>query len=301
MEDTVMEDTVPDNPAVSNGHQLTPSPTSTRNWILYLPSEIRLLIYRFVVRLPDDIPCHLPFSWRSPGMEAFTGILHASRLIRRESIDVFFQVNFFTVNPWFMRMFPTFTVTPSRQIGDMIQNLTIEVRVSTIPQQAQPREQFMDIINTFGDARFLRGTLRVQFCVYLPPDTTDRQSPQRFFIRRLRRFTNFRVVHIDLSYHGSPVLNTAALDYDYIENALRFALGPARPRTIGQSMIFCPQQFLSTQLLRENVDRVGVIRLGWHGDANQIAGQTTHQDTSQNADQNASRSEPPAENQVSQC
>ncbi|MCJ1462544.1 hypothetical protein MMC07_001146 [Pseudocyphellaria aurata] len=282
MEDTVMNDTVSGDLAVGNGHQLPPGPTSPRNWILYLPPEIRLLIYRFVVQLADDIPYHLRFSWRSPGMETLAGILHTSRLIRRESINVFFQVNVFTVNPWFMKMFPTFTVTPSRQISQMIQNLTIEVRVSAIPQQPQPREEFMDVINTFGDPRFIRGTLRVQFCVYLPPDDIVRQSPQRFFIRGLRRFTNFQIVQIDLSYHGSPVLNTAAMDYDYIENALHFFLGPARTRTIGQSMIFFPRQFLSTQQVQENFDHDGAIRLGWHGDqtdASQTAGQIADQDT----------------------
>lgn len=75
---------------------LTPAITSSHNWILYLPPELRMMIYRYVLKLHFAISYYLPFL---PHVQVVTGILHTSSLIRRESICVFYRENTFSIHP----------------------------------------------------------------------------------------------------------------------------------------------------------------------------------------------------------
>lgn len=115
--------------------ELSLSTPSIRNWILFLPPEIRLIVYRDVLLLPYCVP--YDFGWilpdlrhinespfisflhagRHPGVQAVTGILLTSRLIPKECLSVFYRENTFMFPSWFS----SFSSIPPRYIGDMIQ------------------------------------------------------------------------------------------------------------------------------------------------------------------------------------
>lgn len=302
-DDTVSDDTVPKNQSLINTAietQSTPSSASTRNWILFLPPEIRLMVYRNLLRLPDRLLLDLPAVWACPTVQAVTGIVRTSKLIRLESIDVFYRENTFLI-----RRFPRFTIFPSRQIGDRIQNLAFGISLLTTSQG--DRDQFICIIKNFGDPSIIRGTFNVRFV--LPTRYRLRRTPLQFYLRGLGRFTNFQIVGVDLAYWRECTLNIAR-HFPRLENALKFVLGPARhratgqgqtfllqryvqgtmrPRPMGHDLTFHPQQFLNAQrflnaqLSQKNVDGMDYldgIRLGWN--KNELE-----------TDQNADESQPP--------
>lgn len=281
LEDTIPDETVPDgtgsqNQLVSDAvteHHPVPTTTPPRNWILYLPPEVRDIVFRYVLQLPCPVPYHLPFLRSIKGVQARTGIFHTSRLIHAESINVFYRVNTFYVS-----RLPRITVLPSQSVSDMIQNLNFDISLG-IAFMRTCREQFIALVLTFGDPAIIRGTLRV--LIYIPPPHHRRPSPLPFFLRGLRRFTNFRVVEINLRY-TSRTTYTIAGHYGRVENALRTVLGPTTPPATGQGLTFLPQRFLNTQRPREDdwMNHLDGVRLDWNGDGT-------------DAGENAVESEPP--------
>lgn len=264
-------------------NQSSPSIAFTRNWIVYLPPEIRLIIYRYVLQLPYELPYDSSLLWRDPTMQGLTGILYTSRLIRGESLDVFLRENTF----YFLAFFTRLTATPSARIRDTIQNITVDIRLSRCYRG--PRELFLGIIQTFGDPAIIRGTFNVRFFLFLHGHSLSRVSLY-FFLRGLGRFTNFRIIELDLFYRRRAPLD-ATMYCNSIENALQPALGLATRHfhATGHDLAFFPQEFLNSQPSRENhdwIDCLDGIRLDWNGDG--INGDDT------DAHQNADESEPPA-------
>lgn len=286
-DDIVMNDAAPPTRSASNpttGNQLGPSVTSTstrNNIILHFPPEIRVMIYRYLLRLPGPLPYYLPILWRLPSMRALTGLLHTCRVIRGESLNILHGENTFFVDQHCI--FPLQRVTPSRRIGDMIQNFSIDVQLWT--ESALSSNEFINIVDAFtgrGAGMIIRGTFRINFYLHRS-DHDFRRRPLLVFLRRLGRLTNFRVVEIDIgSYRGRSILNAAMQDcidrcYECVEHGLRFALGPTSPpRARGQGLIFHPQLFLNPR-----PSRLGGIRLHGNGDETY-----SDQNTDQNADQN---------------
>lgn len=282
-EDTA-DNALPDNAAlqsqsVSNAvTQLQPIPTtmSARISILSLPPEVRLIIFRHLLQLPYHIPYNLPTLWDDPNLQSRAGILYTSALFHSEAINVFYRENTFFLQTWFA----TFVMVPSQRIGDMIQNLAFDIRVSAALQG--PRDQFINIVHNFGGPAIIRGTLNVRFLLYIGPHLS--RDPLDFFVRILGRFTNFRVVEVSFFHRHNRTLSTAT-QCDLVENDLRFVLGPARHCTNGHGLTFLPQQFLNEQLSQNNFDWMHLLdglRLDWDGD------ETT-------ADQSAEKSEPRAQ------
>lgn len=263
--ETELEDTPPQGQFVSNvttENLPTSSTASRRNWLLYLPPELRLIIYHYVLQLPYDLPYNPQRFWGYSDIQAVTGILRTSRLFREEGVDVFFRRNTFLVR----RLVQPFQVIPSRRIADRLQNIVIDIRIAVALQR--PRARFIDIIHNFGDPAIVRRTFRVNFFMSLR--YILRRPPLDFFIRGLGRFTNFEVVEVDLFYRRRPAMSTA-VHCDRVERALQFVLGPAEPRAAGHGLTFLPQQFLRAQPSRENcdwMDYLDGIRLDWNGDEN---------------------------------
>lgn len=297
MHDAVMHDAVPHTQSMSNGttgNQLTSSPTSTPNLVLRLPPELRLIVYRDSVRLPGPIPYYLPLLWRDPSVRGLTGFLHTSRMIREESIHVFYRENTFFVDPLFT--FPSQRVAPSRQLGDLIQNFAMNVQLWAALEAS--RQDFIHVMHAFRDPGIRRGTFSIHFYLHLRDHDFGR-PPLRVFLRGLGRLTNFQIIEIYL--HGNrgtfvtypPVEDCIEGYYRCLEHRLQFVLGPASPRTLGQGLIFHPQQFSNAQPPRENlewVDHLGGILHG-NGDG------SSDQNVDQNGDeyQNAVEFEPPAQ------
>lgn len=273
-EDTDTEDTASQN---QSENQLLPL-TSTRNWILYLPPEIRLIIYRHVLQLPYPIPYYLPMLRRQPFVYALTSIFFTSRLIQRESVNAFYRENTFYILENFR-----FTMFPTWPIADMIRNLSIDTRLWASHQR--PHELFIGMIRTFGDPAIVRGTLTLDFL----RRPTFRSDHLNFYLRALGRFTNFRVLQIRIQHRGNPVESVAPL-YDEVENSLRPVLGPPSPRPAGAPLIFLPHRFLIAQQPPSDIDwmdHLDGLRLLENGDES-------------NPDQNADESEPSASNSSSQ-
>ncbi|MCJ1263596.1 hypothetical protein MMC22_003466 [Lobaria immixta] len=142
--DTGPDDMAPQDQPVSNiANQPTSSIIARRNWILYLPPEVRLVIYDYVLQIPHCLPYDLQMLWVHPAVRSRTSILRTSDLLRREGIDVFFRVNTFSIG----MILPLFQTVP-RRIGDMIQNIDIHIEISVHLLGA--RDLFIGIIQTFG-------------------------------------------------------------------------------------------------------------------------------------------------------
>lgn len=266
-EDTAAEDTASQNQSVGNEateNEPTASITRPRDWILYLPPEIRMSIFRHLLQLPFHLPYNLPLLLVHPHLQTLIGIFRTSRLIRRESIDVFYRDNVFyrmrtfRVRTWY----PRFTVVPSWRIGDMIQNLAIDMQLSR-PYRAL-REQFINMINAFGDPAIVLGTPTVLFFFVAHLRHRWDRGPLHFFLGGLGRFTNFQIVNI----HVRPLLPPALTNVlTQVVNPLRLALGPANPHDRGYGLTFLPQRFLNTRSSRQNIDFIDQLA-GIHLDSN---------------------------------
>ncbi|MCJ1462543.1 hypothetical protein MMC07_001145 [Pseudocyphellaria aurata] len=235
-------------PRSGSNAELTLSATSTRNWIMWLPPEIRNMIYRQVLQLPEPIPYYTPILLRHPAVQAVTGILRTCRSIRRESTDVFFRANFFCVRPWV----PSIDVFPSRRINDMIQNIEMEIPLSAAALEG-PREQFMCLMRIFGQPGIERGTLRIRFLLHIRRRHDGPQPSMSFYLVALGQFASFRSVEIDLYHSQRPNLSTAK-DCDRVKTALQDLLGPATSRAKGHGLTFFPRKFRSTQRMRGEDD-----------------------------------------------
>lgn len=260
LEETTPEETAPgsQNQVVSNTVTEQPAPTITppRDWILYLPPEVRAMVFRYVLRLPHPVPYYLPTLWGRNDVQAQAGILRTSRLIYRESIDVFYNVNtFFFLRHW------RITVAPSQTVGHMIQNLDVDIDLRLSLTTPAPRAQFHALTRIFGDPARVRGTL--SFRIFFPEDRPCRPNTLQYFVRRLHQFSNFRTVEVNFRFTWYTHASSRARLYNRVETNLRTRLGPAGPRAAEESLIFLPQQFLKARRLREDLER---LRLDGNGD-----------------------------------
>lgn len=291
---TEPEDTTQDQSVSIAATESQPSLTipSARNWILYLPPEIRLIIYRYVLLLPYAVPYGVPYdfrwiftdlrnvnylpfvsffhAWLHPGVRAVTGILLTSRLIQEECLPVFYRENTFVFPSWFSR----FSLLPPRHIGDMIQNFTVDISLPPKYRDSD-RERSLDIIRTVSDLAIIRGRFSVHFSL---PLRRGRGAPLRFYLRCLGRFTHFKVVEVDFA-ESRPAQTT--MHCECVQNALQSVLGPAKPYATGylRGLRFHPQRFLNAQPSQESVDwidRLDGLRLDVDGDVSN-AGQNVHE------------------------
>lgn len=255
--------------ATGTENRLTSITTSTRNWILYLPPEIRIMIYRNVLQLPHEIFWRFPLLHTRPRLQALLSLLRTSSVIRAEAIPVFFRENTFIFS----------SRSPSLATGSfwwLIRNVTMFIELSARDQG--PREQFLDILHHLGNPSTIRGKLTLYIALFFPFFSRHR-CLLLVYICGLGRFTNFRAVELQIVCLG-PRAPNPAIFYDFFENAQRQVLGPATaatPRVTGEAetfvrgpvLTFFPQQFVNAQPRREDVDWMEYldgIRLTWNGD-----------------------------------
>ncbi|MCJ1469716.1 hypothetical protein MMC07_008357 [Pseudocyphellaria aurata] len=246
MEDRSPEDTVSATPnqsmSTARGRKNQAAPTtSTRNWILYLPPEVRSMVYRFALRESFELSTDwLPAIVRHSGVRGLPGLFFTSKLIHRESVEVFHRVNAFYVRTWI----PTLTKVPPRRMSDMIQNVRVKITLSVMCHPDHAR--FVnDVIRTFGAPGVVRETLSVQFALY--PAAAYRLLALQPYLDELGHFTNFRRVELEICYIQRPDRSTAAL-YRGVEDAQRHVLGPATsgPLRNGRAgLTFLPRQFVN--------------------------------------------------------
>ncbi|MCJ1467991.1 hypothetical protein MMC07_006617 [Pseudocyphellaria aurata] len=273
-ENTVMHDGITQNQALGSATARNPLPTatSTRNWILYLPPEIRRIIYRHVLQEP----CELSWNWlpslSQSGLQALPGLFFTSRLIYRESMEAFYRVNTFYVHSWHPRM----ALSPSRPMSHLLQNLHVPVWLSE--HGHIDRRQFGEVIKAIGDPNIIRHTLYLEIKMFPPSDMFPLPSMQ-FLHQGLGRFTNFRHVEVGISYTNRPDLS-CAMQYEGVVNAMQQVLGPAtcgRLRNGRNGLTFHPQRFLNRQPPQESVDwidHLGELHRLWNED-DSTSGQNT--------------------------
>ena len=298
-EDAGQENTASQSVSVGNGAATVnvpaPGTTVVRNWLLHVPAEIRVIIFGHLLRLPFPISYELPGLLMHRTIRALIGIFHTSRLFYTESINVFLRRNIF-----FIPAFPTLNAVPSRRLLDMIQNVTITLPL--VPRMRESHRRFVQVIRNFGSPAITRNVLSVHFEPYRPyRDTFTRLA---FFLRGLPRFTNFRVVEIDIFVPTRRERSTANL-CEYVQNALQFVLGPARSFAEGNGLRFFPQIFLDQQPPQEDEDWINNLdgmRLLSDGDETDVDANTDGDETNidsnseggeTNVESNANESESP--------
>lgn len=241
-DDSLWED-IPDRPDI-------PPPPPT-NLLYELPQEIRNIIWGYVFHLPFDLQLDdRPTLWSRRYARELAGISCTSWFIYRESSNFFYRENTFEV-----RFHPVFLMYPSPRICDRIQNLTIDVSLSS--HSLQPWVRFIGLIDQFGDPAIIRGTFSIHFQL-----SFRSQRPfcpnLNWLLQCLRRFANFRLVNVDLMNELETELITA-MHYSFVENALGPRLGPATRHATGIGLAFSPQRFLHAQRLRRNADWMDLL------------------------------------------
>lgn len=252
-----LDDPEPHSQAVSNvstENQPTSGTTSASISILEFPPEIRVLIYQYALQVPFAIINRSRDLWNRPHIQARTGILFTSRLIRRESIPVFFRVNTFFFSP----MYSNIAAYYSRQFSDMIQNFTTIMHIPLRPERLAVREAFTEMIRTIEDPAIIRGTFTVTFG-HNHLETLEPRAAVDFYLGLLRRLTNFRTVNIAFSYWTQPTEDTPPMHLESVRNALQTALGPGtayRTSETARGLIFHPQRFVNAQSWQQRVERL---------------------------------------------
>ena len=236
------------NQSIGNGATGSQSPigrASERNWILYLPPEIRLRVYSYVFQSSFALPYDSRLLRTHPVVQSLTGILRTCRLFRTEGLVVFYSESTFFVQTWP----PEFTVLPSQQIGDMVQHFDLRILVAF--RHHDSHDLFNNIVRLFGNPAIIRSTLNVQFFLSGPAPHLWHRPPLEFHLGGLCRLTNFQIVELNVLYNHDGSSQTTQTYRDRIETALQGVLGPARLTPRENGLIFHPQQFL-----RQNRDEI---------------------------------------------
>lgn len=268
-EDTALElaapdDSEPNNQVVSNvatANQPTAATSSARPSLLDFPPEIRVMIYRHVLRMPSDIRYNDLHHWIYPRrhtLHAVIAITFTSRLIRGESMPIFFQENTIFFSPDFSRL----SVVPSPRVSDMMQNFSLTTAVHRPGPHPRLRARFAESIRILENAAILRGTCSVCFDIH-GARVSDLDFLE-FCLYLMRGLTNFRIVGVILRYRVSPTRHAADMHDDLVQNALRSVLGPstaiinpASSSEIRRSVMFHPRAFVNARSSQYRVDENG--------------------------------------------
>ena len=155
--------------------------------LLDLPPEIRLMIFRHLLVRPSALETY----YRSfPKLD----ILKTLKLIYKEAFDVFYKENSFSSWLW-GPYYKTPKITRSPQIANTIQSIESIVylrRELEYPEYLN--SDFRELINVMqhlGNSSIIRRSLVVKLC-------TDTPCLLKGFVRNLGKFTNFKVVKLQL-------------------------------------------------------------------------------------------------------
>ena len=186
--------------------------TSRSLGLLDLPPELRLMIYRHLLIAHIGLWLNNWSEIPRPPVD----ILRTSKLIYREAVDVFLAENRF-MDCCHPRLFPT-ALGPFPRVIDTIRNLQVDVNVWD-GRSTHERAKYSNLIHHFGKSSIIGGTLVIEFSLR----GVD-IGPLKFFIRALRRFTNFRTVKLDFDDdHGNDLFHLLAWVKATLESALGYA------------------------------------------------------------------------------
>lgn len=232
-------------------------PTSSRQGLLSLPSELRVDIFRHLLLRNRAISTYRLGATH----QHFPPILNTCALIRREAFQVLFGENTFYLG----FMHPTFSILSSQHISDTIQNVRFDVRLNdTSPNRC--RRRFIDLIQVFGSPAIVRGTLDIIFRV--APYHNDLLA---WFYTGLPRFTNFRTLRFEFVASCAHRLAERWCFLYCTIHRIHFtpAFGPGVFFADGRGVQFRPQQYLNSIPPAVDIDWMDYldgIRLSWNQD-----------------------------------
>lgn len=230
--------------------------------LLSLPSELRVNVYRHLLLGHRPLSTYLPDEDYQP----FPAIINTSELIRQEAFQVMYGENIFYIG----FRHPRDSILSNRQISDTIRNVHFEAYLDARYLAASAiRLNFDEVIQEFGSPAIIRGTLNIIFHV-----GGHHNSLQQWFIERLPRLTNFRIIRIRF------VADCVRVDRPRAEQlcimlrrmqclALSPVFGPARLSSDndGFVLLFHPQVYLNSLPAQEDPDwhdYLDGFRLGWN-------------------------------------
>lgn len=151
------------------------------------------------------------------GLKPPVAIFRASRSIHSEAFDILYRENkfagSFTSSRW--------SIIQNPRILETVQNIEYNVSVCSGPLAGTG---FLKLMYHFGAPSTIRGTLRGSLTVNFSLDARFR-LPLEWFVRPLRRFTNFQTIELHVYRYGRRVSMLKVLDY--LEAALKPVLGDA--------------------------------------------------------------------------
>lgn len=211
---------------------------------------------------------HRPFSTHRPDedYQPFPAIFNTCELIRQEAFQVMYGENIFYIG----FRHPRDSILSNRQISDTIQNVHFEARLNARYLSANvTRLNFDEVVQEFGSPTILRGTLNIIFHV-----GAHQNSLQQWFIERLPRLINFRIIRIRF------VANWVRVDLPRADQlciilrrmqclSLSPVFGPARlfSDNDGFVLLFHPQAYLNSLPVQEDADfhdYLDGFRLDWN-------------------------------------
>ena len=212
----------------------SPGSTSSQLGLLFLPAELRVEIFRHLLRHDRCIST----SWLSTPLEPNPAILNTCKLIRQEALEVMYGENTFSVS-W---LHPEYSMLSNPLIKDTIQNVYCQVPFSNLPFRA--RIGLINTLREFGSPETIRGTLSVVFNVN-DPESNHLLPP---LIRAMRRFANFRTVRIQILDVWDQVLEDRFfLQFSgLIKDILEPVFGPAENLDDKSGLVFRPRQHLTS-------------------------------------------------------
>lgn len=213
--------------------------TSSGPGLLDLPPEVRMMIFRHLLVLPDPL-----MGWRSSAIWLANtrdmikrgirddmgrtydliypnlGLMRTCKLIHNEAFDVLFKENQFNLS----HSNPPCPLTPFPRVIDTIQNIDIGIYMHRKALRRPRGDQYTDwvifvkAIHLFGNPSITRRNLLVRMSIEVP-------DALKWFVGALGRFTNFVTIDLRLeSWFPPKVLFEWS---EYLKTSLEPVLGYA--------------------------------------------------------------------------
>lgn len=220
-------------------------PTGSRLGLLDLPPEIRLMVYRNLVRSPNKIN----FLWSGPEAGIFPNILRTNKLICGEASGVLYGENRFSnlIGSQLVASSFHYSLSEFPRVRDTMQNIDFDI---LLDQKSLAIKRFLVLKKLFEDPSIIRGTLTLRF--YLDGLGTRLLG---WFLPALGRLTNFRAIEL----HFKDFISRDHVRHvvEYLKSALEPGLGPAKDGRRGEdSLRFHPVHY-------RNRCRIEPIEIDW--------------------------------------
>lgn len=254
--ETNIDEATSRNQAVVNA-----SSTGHRPQLFDLPPEVRRMIFRHLLVIPDGFD----FRFLNPRPGPSINILRTSRLIYEEAFEVLYRENLFSNCLGLV----TSPLTQFPRIINTIRNVHVN---TLIIGRFFPRQDFLRYLHHFGGPSITRGTLTVDLLLdplsSIPQGMLEWSFPLKWFIRAMGRFTNFRTIELycnrrGFGYHSLHVL-------EFLESALEPVFGKSEHSSReGNGLKFHQTRYRNRRSERNDgdwADFLDGIRLKWNED-----------------------------------